>query len=99
MINKIYKLLRIARFWIAIKFPTLRKKVLTEYEDERLILFEFRANAAFFGFPIDNMTDDELIKGVAACHAAISKVGLTAEESCKAIETMRETTLKTCIND
>lgn len=71
------KSLKKLRLSLAIRYPSLRKYLLSESENERLIMLEFRSIAQLFGFDINNMSDQEIKDGVKKASLEMSKAGVT----------------------
>lgn len=79
---KIYHKIRI---WLAIKIEWLRPHLLTNKEQEKLIMLEFRSLALLFGFDISDMSDEEIKEGVTNAAKEMSKAGLSASEAGEAL--------------
>lgn len=82
------KLYNVIRIWLAIKFERLRPHLLSNKEQEKLKMLEFRSLALLFGFDISDMSDEEIIEGVTNAAKKISKVGLSASEAAEAFRRM-----------
>jgi hypothetical protein len=82
---KIYHKIRI---WLAIKIEWLRPHLLTNKEQEKLIMLEFRSLALLFGFDISDMSDEEIKEGVTHAAKEMSKVGMSASEAGEALRRM-----------
>ncbi len=54
--------------------------MISEAEKSRLIK-SFREHFAALGFPLDHLTDDQIVQGVMRAGAALAATGLTLEEA------------------
>lgn len=72
--------LQILKIWLCLRFPVLRKHLLTETEEYNLAMAEFRSLAIFFGHDISNLSDEEIAEGLKETGKRIAGMGLNAKE-------------------
>jgi len=82
---KIYHKIRI---WLAIKIKCLRLYLLTEKEQKKLIMLEFRSLASLFGFDASDMSDEDIKQNVTHAAKEMSKAALSASEAGEALKRM-----------
>ena len=73
-------IIRYIRLWLAVKFRTLRPKLLTEKEQLKISILELRASFRFFGFDTSEWSDEEFIERVEEGSKVLSRIGCTAKE-------------------
>jgi hypothetical protein len=91
MKNKIkenWKAYRKIRIFLAIKIKWLRPYLLNKDEQDKLVLIEFRSLALFFGFDINDMSDEEIKEGVIFASKEMSKAGFSASEVVESLRMM-----------
>lgn len=68
------------RYWLAIRFPFLRSRILNAEENERLLMAEFRSNMALFGYGLGEYSDDDIKNALIGLGEIIRQSHITAEE-------------------
>ena len=75
--KKIFKYISI---WLAVRFSSLRPKLLTENEQLKMAVIELRNHFRFFGHDTSEWSDQELIEGIQKAGQKLAGVGLTKKE-------------------
>ena len=79
------KLYNVFRFWLAVQFPKIRKYFLTEDENKKMIIYEFRAIAMLFGCDTSKMSDIQIAQSVTNTALQIQQFGISMSDAGEAL--------------
>lgn len=74
------------RMLIATKLPFLRKYVLSEQESLKIAIENTRFVFWFFGYDINNLSNEQIIESISESAKLFSKAGITSEELSTALK-------------
>ena len=77
------KAIKHIRYYLAIKGWEF---LLSESELDRLTMIRFRALSASFGYPVSDMTDEELRQAAIDAHKQMSRCGVSVDEAVNALK-------------
>lgn len=75
------RFITVIRLWVAQQFPGLNDLLLRPEEKLKLSIFELRYHFRALGYPIDDMTDQQILDGMYTLAKVLKESGVTVQQA------------------